>query len=739
MTSCQWLYQIETGQEAIWGTEAAALAAVAKAGVPVLPGFVIAREVSFAFFMAPNVRARILKATKGLSVRKPELFAGAAKEIREIILTTPLPPEARKVFGAYMEELEDQLVLEKGKGLPLTLIAQGVGRQVHHGTPASLNEADKFVRQLYALSFTEQALYGRFMNEESIVPAPYPVLVQYAPEGQLSGLAQQYDSLTHDGTVITITVAHHEHPGDKHHAAADTYRIDAKSLHPLSREELSHTWAAKKRGAHVSPKHVHADQRLNERQLRLLARFVRRSQEAFDQLQVFHWQLFLDGVVVSGVEPMALEGANPGVVRTGERLPLLIGHSVNVGTARGPIRVIASRGDWKTIQDGDVVVVEQIAEKDIPLLAGVAALITESGHHTSCEAVAAKRLGIPAVSATGNARHLVRTGQLVTVDGTHGAVYAGRLPQNELVPHNLVTTLPITGTKIYAALDDALLATPQLLQDSDGIGMLRGEFILRVLGVHPHEVLHQGMSSEYVDLLAEGVERAARAAGSKPVIYQLHDLAEHSFHGWKSWRRERHEPNQLIGYRGTQRLLSEPEILELELKALSRLQKKGFDNISIMLPMVRSLEEVKQMQKILAKLAPAGLSDRLWVRVETPALTIKADALSKLDLEGVLFDAPALATLITGMDADNHQVGHNRDQADPAVQDALSYAIATCRKAGLSTAVVAEHEQLRPELVECIIKAGVTALCVRPQECTWLHGLVASVEQRMLLDHLLEE
>jgi pyruvate,water dikinase len=734
MSTCQWLHQIETGQEATWGTEATTLAVVARQGVPVLPGFVVSREAVFSFYLQPGLRGEIQKICKGLSIKKPEHFAGAAREVREVILKASLPVELRKTVAAYLEEMEDQLLHAKGKGLPLTLIAQSAQRQAHHGSPASATEAEKTLKQLLALDFTEAALYGRFQQEQSIVPAPYAVLVQYAPATELAGTIQQFDPQNHDGSILYAEVAHHEHPGADAYSDADVYRFDVKSLHLLSKTEGRHTWAAKKGGAHVSPRLAHKNERIDERQLRLLARFARRAQTAFPDVQRFHWQLFLDSIVISGVETIS---KSPAKAQGDSRMPLLIGHGVNPGVARGVIRLLPTKKSWDDIQDGDVVVVEQLAEKDIPRLAGIAALITESGHHTSIEAMAAKQLGIPAISGVATAGHVLRNGQLVTVDGTHGAVYAGRPLFRDLGPHGVISTLPITGTKIYAAIDDALLATPELLNESDGIGMLRGEFILRLLGLHPQEILRTDMAKEYVELLAEGVERAAKAAGMKPIIYQLHDLADHQFHGPRTWRREKHEPNQLIGFRGTHRLLSEPEILELELQALAKVQQKGYDNLSIMLPMVRSIDEIKKMRRLLRDLGAS--TEGLWVRVETPALTIRAADLAALQLGGVLFDAPALATLITGTDHENHQMAHHRDQADPAVQDALSFAIATCRKEGVATGIIAETEELRAELVEAAIKAGVTAVVARPTDCGWLHGLVASIEQRMLLDHLVGE
>jgi pyruvate, water dikinase len=735
MSSCQWLFSVDVADEAMWGGEAAALAAVAREGIPVLPGFVVGKAATLSFFLQSDVRAAILKACKGLSLKKPEGFVTAAHDVRRIILGAKLPTELRSSLCAYLEELEDHLMHVKGKGVPLTITWQGVDRLHHHGTPASCTEAEKLLKELFAQLFSDRALYDRFHNGESIVPAPAALLVHYAPASEVSGLSQCYDSVNHDGNVVQVEVGYHDYASHPRHAA-DVYRFDLQTLHPLSQDKAAHQWAHTRKG-HVSAKLKSAHVTVDDRQLRLLARFTKRAQCAFPDLQQFHWQVAGGALMFSGITPLQGEGGIAKKEDVEGRLPLAIGHALHLGFITGPVRIITKKSDWNSVQDGDIVVTDRLTSKDLEKLPGVGGLITENGHHTSEEAALAKQLDIPALGGIGAARKIFRSAQLVTLDATHGAVYAGRIPVNSLKPHRIVPDLPITGTKIYAALDDALSVSMDDLRNTDGIGMLRGEFILRLLGVHPKEVLHHGMADEYVELLTEGIERALKAASGKPVIYQLHDITEHGFNGWRTWRREKHEPNQLIGYRGTHRLLSEPEILGLELRALQVILKKHDANLSVMLPMVRSVKEVQQARALLREKAPE-LVDQLWVRVETPALAIQAEALAKLELAGVLFDVPALATLITGMDHENHQVAHHRDQADEAVQDALRYAISTCREEGVATVLIAEQESLVAEIVETAIKSGVTALCSHPSDAEWLRALAASVEQRMLLDHLVE-
>ncbi len=60
-----------------------------------------------------------------------------------------------------------------------------------------------------------------------------------------------------------------------------------------------------------------------------------------------------------------------------------------------------------------------------------AAVVTDGGSIVAHASLIAREYGIPAVVATGDATHRLRTGQLVTVDGTTGVVNVHTAPASQ--------------------------------------------------------------------------------------------------------------------------------------------------------------------------------------------------------------------------------------------------------------------------------------------------------------------
>jgi pyruvate,water dikinase len=742
MNACQWLYLIEPGQEAVWGADVVALSEVARSGVPVLPAFVISRDAIAAFFVQSSLKKSIMAVAKEAPFKKPELLAGYTKEIREHILKAPFPKLIQGEMAFFFKELEDQVLRKPKSGLRVTITELGTNHSLTQ-VLRSTTEGEVLIKQLLTLSFTEEALYARHEKGGAVVHGANSILVQFSEEADYSGRAFCYDFARHDDSTIAVQAHYHERAKKDRLAPADEYKVDRSSLLLLSREIAAQAWAEKKSGRHHRPSQKGKSHPvLQDEQVLYLARLVKRAQALFNDPYCFHWCFSHNQLFITQIEPFTAEietsqrQALP-MERTGPQ-PLLLGMPGNLGFVSGTVRMIRTKADQESLKDGEVAVVEQMKAGDHSWLAGAAALIVETGHRASMEVHLAKQLGIPGVVATGQALSHLSNGQLVTVDGTHGAVYAGHLTPPSQPTHT--TTLPVTGTKILATVLDPQQISREDLAHSDGVGLLRSEFILRMLGVHPEDILRKRLHNEYVDILAEGIESAVRAVFPRPVIYQLHDM--HTAHtlGWRARHQDRHEPNPTLGYRGTHRLLAEPDVLELELKALAKVAAQGITSLSIMLPMVRNLSEVEDMYALLKKSEFVQHTElSLWVKCETPALAIRAEELGDLPIKGVCFDIPALSTLIVGVDKENYQIGHHLDQADDAVRQALVYGITTCRSQGIATTIVAEMETLRPEIVQAAIQAGVTGICVAPSEIEEMHGLVASIEQRMVLDHLLAE
>lgn len=732
MTYCLWYSDLEGQSSHYWGADAKRLSTAERSGVVIAPGFVISSQVQEELFTDPGTSVALKSAFKGVTLRAPNLLHAACQDARKLITKVGFSKGVEIDFKHYFAQLRDHLVAADSTPLNLTLTMgeHTLTKEIHTAA-----ECMRLVRAIYALELTEEAVLHRLQTEQGIIPQFKAVLIQVHEAAEFSGTAICFDPNTHDEHTIVIAARHQSVPVHPNVLLDDLYRVDRTSLLLLSREISTQWWSHDGKGGHVSPRYLGKEnQVLSDSSTQKMARIARNVQALFSEdVQEIHWvyahKRFFVTHIFPYVEPV-IDHINPDV------LPLLNGVAGGMGVAHGPVLKIEATADHKRITGGEVVIVESLHPHDGKWLAGVAAVICETGTYASSEGQLARRLGVPVVLAVANARSLLKDGQMITVNGTLGQVFAGSNHGGQVKAYTSLTT----GTKIVAVVDDPFLADVQLLKTADGIGLLRGEFIIRMLGVHPQDVLRRNQAQEYSEILAEGLEIAVRAMHPKPVIYQLHDLASADLLGLRPRHLDRHEANPLLGYRGTHRLLSEPELLDLELAALLRLVHKGFTGLQVMIPMARTLEELDRMMSyLLSSPLFAECTLPIWAKCETPALLIQMDQLLQRQLAGICLDVTALSQLIVGIDRENQQVGHQLNQTDSAVQDALLYAIASCREAHIASSIVADGQELRPETIQAAIQAGVTTICVQPSLVGQARTLTASVEQKLVLDYLTAE
>lgn len=98
------------------------------------------------------------------------------------------------------------------------------------------------------------------------------------------------------------------------------------------------------------------------------------------------------------------------------------GHPASPGRATGPVRIVTATDDFDAFQDGEILVAKATAPAWTPLFGRAAAVVTDGGSLAAHASLIAREYGIPAVVGTGNATTRLRTGQLVTVDGTAGTI-----------------------------------------------------------------------------------------------------------------------------------------------------------------------------------------------------------------------------------------------------------------------------------------------------------------------------
>jgi pyruvate,water dikinase len=89
---------------------------------------------------------------------------------------------------------------------------------------------------------------------------------------------------------------------------------------------------------------------------------------------------------------------------------------------QGPARVVRTLAEAQALRQGEILVCAATDPNWTPLFAIAGALVTDAGGSLSHAAVIAREYRLPAVVGTHTATRMIRTGQIVEVDGLNGVI-----------------------------------------------------------------------------------------------------------------------------------------------------------------------------------------------------------------------------------------------------------------------------------------------------------------------------
>lgn len=168
---------------------------------------------------------------------------------------------------------------------------------------------------------------------------------------------------------------------------------------------------------------------------------------------------------------------------------LLEGNGASRGAGQGTIKFLRSALELNKINKGNVLAADRTDPDMVPGMRIASAILADAGGDTSHAAITSRELGIPAVIGIKRLEALrALDGQEVTVDGSRGQVYRGLVPLVEVGAEMDVSKLPSTKTKVGLILADVgqalFLSRLREIPDFE-VGLLRAEFMLGNIGVHP--------------------------------------------------------------------------------------------------------------------------------------------------------------------------------------------------------------------------------------------------------------
>jgi pyruvate,water dikinase len=438
---------------------------------------------------------------------------------------------------------------------------------------------------------------------------------------------------------------------------------------------------------------------------------------------------------------------------------LVQGRAVGGKIASGPVHIISDVKHLAAFKSGEILVAETTTPDWEPIMKEAAAIVTNRGGRTCHAAIIARELGIPAVVGTDQATTTLKEGDSVTVScamGDIGNVYAGALPFT--VRHTDLATLPRPVTKIMINLGNPEIAFQTSMLPNDGIGLARMEFIINsVIKAHPMALLHPEQVEDahernalaaltlgyaqpadfFVERLSEGIGTIAAAFYPKPVVVRMSDFKSNEYAALLGGRWfEPEEDNPMLGFRGASRYAhpAYAEGFRLECLAMKRVREEmGLDNVILMLPFVRRVQEADD---VLAKMAEFGLRRgenglQVYAMCEIPNNVILIDQFAKR-FDGFSIGSNDLTQLTLGVDRDSAIVAFDYDERDDGVKEMIRLAVEGCARNGIHSGLCGQAPSDYPEMAEFLVQIGIQSMSLNPDTvlATTLHVLDVEKKRR---------
>lgn len=438
-----------------------------------------------------------------------------------------------------------------------------------------------------------------------------------------------------------------------------------------------------------------------------------------------------------------------------QRGPVLVeGRAVGKRIGTGKARVILDSENMHEVHPGDVLVTDITDPDWEPVMKTASAIVTNRGGRTCHAAIIARELGIPAIVGCGDATDRIKMNEEVTIscaEGETGFVYSGTLPY-------MTETIELQGrekpeTKLYLNVGDPQQALNFSGLPADGVGLARLEFIINnSIKVHPQALLDfEGLDAEtrakiepiiagypsprdyFVRRLAEGVATIAAAFHPRPVVVRMSDFKSNEYAALLGGTRyEPFEENPMIGWRGASRYFSEQfaEAFAMECAALKGVRDEmGLDNVILMLPFVRTVEEGKA---VLDKMASFGLRRgenglKIYLMCELPSNAVLADQFLE-HFDGLSIGSNDLTQLTLGVDRDSGMLT-GYDERNPAVLNLMEMAITACRKAGKYIGICGQAPSDFPEITRWLVERGIDSISLNPDSLVHMMEVVLKEEK----------
>lgn len=764
--SILWLGQIQPEQRSQVGSSLLELSQLVQLGHPVLPGFVIP-ATNFQFFL--HQIEELNGAEPGFFTAMGDQFQAVtarANQIQQAIQTAPCSQDWLQDWSEATTQLSDRLDTEVVRLQPYLWC---LSRPEQELPIAGLMQAQYCrteleyflggIKRLWQEVFQAKQLW--FWRHWEIQPEQIglAILVQPIPKAVAAGFIQSrgsdWEVQSSWGLSLTISLGE---------IVPDRYWVDARGQvqrQSLGQKTYAYQWSPLPLPGgdclygYSLPLDQSQSYALTPDQLQDLLALLRsvqrdRREGAGKEIKLewlwgdhfYFLQLEYQAAPLTPLSSASLEEPS-------ELIPLLQGLSASSGQAIAPALVVtdalpqlAELKQLTELRERVILVVPSLQPDWLPLLKWAVGIICEIGGMTSHGAIMARELHLPAVVGVPGATQRIQSGDRLLIDGAQGQIYRLKcerpLALVSTVTPALVSSPPLSEIPLKTQLmvnlsqPGSLVYAPTL--PVDGVGLLRSELMLLDLlqSHHPYLWLQEGRQDEFQQRLASQIYQFAAAFAPRPVYYRSLDLRSHECRLLVGGDRfEPMETNPMLGERGVSRYLSDPELFDLELAALAQVYRRGYTQVRLVLPFVRSVEEFCFCRQ---RAALMGLLEypqfQLWIMAEVPSVLFLLPDYVEAGVQGISIGSNDLTQLLLGVDREQSHL-NSYDERHPAVKIAIAQLVQTARTLGIPCSICGEAPVRYPELVPWLVNLGISSISVAPESVTQMQQAIAEAEGQL--------
>ncbi|MCI5603186.1 MAG: phosphoenolpyruvate--protein phosphotransferase [Lachnospiraceae bacterium] len=386
------------------------------------------------------------------------------------------------------------------------------------------------------------------------------------------------------------------------------------------------------------------------------------------------------------------------------------------------LNILAGRSSGNILGDEPVIVVaNDLAPSETVQMdkEKLLAFVTEEGSSNSHTAILARTMNIPALIGIKIDKEW--NGKMAVVDGYNGelilepdeaTIRAMKEKQEKIAKDREMlqtlkgkedVTLDGKHIKLYANIGSVADVANVLKNDANGIGLFRSEFLYLENDTFPTE----NEQFQAYKTVAENM------AGKKVVIRTLDIGADKKVDYFGLDK----EDNPAMGYRAIRICLKQQDIFKTQLRAL--LRASAFGNISIMFPMIISVNEVRQIKAIVAEVKEELISQgitvgdvELGIMIETPAAVMISDLLAK-EVDFFSIGTNDLTQYTLAIDRQNSKLDDIYDSHHEAILRMIRMVVENGHKNNCWVGICGELGA-DTTLTEEFIKMGIDELSVSP-------------------------